>query len=141
MRGFWWHGCNGYCRFDIDPSNGHRLLVFGGVDYLVHSLPDYWYFNKGKRVPGGPGALTRPRMPHSTKSSPSPPVTVVQVQVRKVAPDSLPRIRGQIVDAVTGAPLDQVFISLSPYLSGYQGKTSASDDVTADREGIMLDGY
>jgi hypothetical protein len=128
-------GDDGYCRFDIDQSRSLRLLVFGGVDYLVHSLPDYWYFNKGKRLPEGPGALTRPLVPLSAgvdKTPPTPPVTVVEVQVRKVWPDSLPRIRGQIVDAVTGAPLDQVFISISPYLSGYHGNTSASDDVTAD---------
>lgn len=124
-------GDDGYCRFDIDQSGSYRLLVFGGVDYLVHSLPDYWYFNKGKRFPEGPGVLTQPWVPLSVDADKTPPVTVVVVQVRKVAPDSLPRIRGQIVDAVTGAPLDQVFISLSPYLSGYQGNTSASDDVTA----------
>jgi len=125
-------GNDGYCRFDIDHSSSLRLLVFGGVDYRVHSLPDYWYWNKGKRFPEGPGVLTRPMVPLSDGVAKTPPVTVVEIQVRKVAPDSLPRIRGQIVDALSGAPLDQVFISLTPYLSGYQGNTSASDDVTAD---------
>ena len=102
---------DGYCPFDVEPSGTHRFLVFGGVDYRVHSLPDYWYGFK-------------------EKTSPSPPVTLVVIQVRKVLPDSLPRIAGRIVDASSGNPLGQVFVSMSPYLTGYQGDTSASDDVT-----------
>jgi hypothetical protein len=102
---------DGYCPFDIEPSGAYRFLVFGGVDYRVHSLPDYWYGFK-------------------EKTSPSPPVTLVEIKVSKVAPDSLPRIAGRIVDASSGNPLGQVFISMSPYLTGYQGDTSASDDVT-----------
>jgi hypothetical protein len=54
----------------------------------------------------------------------------VEIQVRKVPPDSLPRIAGRIVDASSGNPLGQVFVSMSPYLTGYQGNTAASDDVT-----------
>ena len=101
---------DGYCPFDVEPSGAYRFLVFGGVDYRVHSLPDYWYGFKEKTS--------------------SPPVTLVGIQVRKVMPDSLPRIAGQIVDALSGNPLGQVFVSLSPYLTGYQGDTAASDDVT-----------
>ncbi|MCK9997245.1 MAG: hypothetical protein KAH56_13300, partial [Candidatus Krumholzibacteria bacterium] len=104
---------DGNCPFDIEPSGSHRFLVFGGVDYRVHSLPDYWYGTKGK-------------------SAPSPPVTVAEIRVHKVAPDSLPRIAGLIVDASSGTPLGQVFVSLSSYLTGYQGNTSASDDVTVN---------
>jgi len=102
---------DGYCPFDVEPSGAHRFLVFGGVDYRVHSLPDYWYGSK-------------------EKTSPSPPITLVTIQVRKVLPDSLPRIAGRIVDASSGNPLGQVFVSMSPYLTGYQGNTAASDDVT-----------
>ena len=102
---------DGNCPFDIEPSGAYRFLVFGGVDYRVHALPDYWYgFN--------------------AKNSPSPPVTLVEIQVRKVPPDSLPRIAGHIVDESSGNPLGQVFVSMFPYLTGYQGNTSASDDVT-----------
>ncbi len=104
---------DGYCLFDIEPSGAYRFLVFGGVDYRVHSLPDYWYGSK-------------------EKTSPSPPITLVEIKVSKVTPDSLPRIAGQIVDASSGTPLGQVFISLSTFLTGYQGYTSASDDVTSD---------
>lgn len=102
---------DGSCPFDVEPSGAYRFLVFGGVDYRVHSLPDYWYG-------------------FTEKTSPSPPVTLVEIKVRKVAPDSLPRIAGRIVDGASGNPLGQVFVSLSPYLSGYQGDTAASDDVT-----------
>jgi len=57
---------------------------------------------------------------------------MLTVLVQKVQPDSLPRIAGRIVDAVSGAPVRGAFVGLSPYLAGYQGHTLSSDDVTGD---------
>jgi len=54
----------------------------------------------------------------------------LEVLVRKVVPDTVGRIAGRIIDAESGLPLDRVFVSLSPLLSGYHGLTGSSDDVT-----------
>lgn len=112
-------GADGHCSFGPPTRDELRFLVFGGVDYRVHTVPDGWLTKRGSEG--------RSLMAPDGKSDPA---RFTEVQVRKVAPDSLPRIAGRVVDAVTGAPLSQVFVSLSPYMSGYQGATTPSDDVT-----------
>jgi hypothetical protein len=112
-------GTDGFCQFGPATRDELRFLVFGGVDYRVYSLPNGWLTKRD--------AEDRTLLAPDGKSD---PVRFTEVQVRKVAPDSLPRIAGTVVDGGTGAPLNRVFVSLSPYMSGYQGATSASDDVT-----------
>ncbi len=125
-------GIDGICNFGHLPGDDHRLLVFGGVDYQVHALPDFWSWTRGVPVPGARGGLFQsPLSPVATVGH-SVPVAPVEVLVRKVIPDSLPRISGRVVEAGSGAPLGQVFVGMSPYLSGYQGQTWPSDDVTGE---------
>jgi hypothetical protein len=128
-------GTDGICNFGHLPEDDHRLLVFGGVDYRVHALPDYRSWTKIAPAPGDPGGLFRSSLLPTAVSGSSNPVAAVEVLVRKMVPDSLPRISGLVVEEGTGAPLDRVFVSLSFYLTGYQGGTLPSDDVTGD------DGY
>ncbi len=120
-------GDDGLCNFGSPAGDDLRFLVFGGVHYRVHALPENWHGTSG-----GPG-LSFPYGPGHSLLAPagkSDPTRVAEVFVRKVAADSLPRIAGRVVDAETGAALDRVFVSRIPYLSGYHGATSPSDDVT-----------
>jgi hypothetical protein len=128
-------GTDGFCNFGQLPGENHHLLVFGGVDYRVHAVPDIWYGTKDAQTLADRGSVfPSPLTPFggNIKSTPATPAVAL---VRKIFPDSLPRIAGRVVAAGTGAPLGRVFVSLSPYLSGYQGETAPSDDVTlADGE-------
>jgi hypothetical protein len=99
-------GADGMVDMGILPRTDLHLMVFGGVGYRVHSLPGYGAWNP------------------ATGAAP------VNIQVRRVPVDSLPRIAGKVVSAHDGSPLDQVFVSLSPYLTGYQMGTGPEDDVT-----------
>jgi len=113
---------DGLCNFGTFKAGGWKLLVFGGVEYRAHDVSGFQSKDMAAGDGFGPAFLTGPDK--------TPPVRIFQVQVRKVAPDSLPRISGVVVDAETGVPLDRVFVSLSPNLTGYQGQTLPSDDVT-----------
>lgn len=119
----------GIGHFGVLKEMDARLLVFGGVDYEVFALPDYnisdFWSKSGSGPVHGPNSLMGP----GEKTSP-PPISSYMVLMKKTVPDSLPRIAGRVVDAESGAPLGGVFISVSPDLTGYQGKTTASDDVT-----------
>ena len=117
-------GTDGICNFGTLPEGDHRLLVFGGVGYQVHAQVDMYF-----RTSGPADTSVQPLL-SPVGVARIPPARVVETLVRKVAPDSLPRIAGQVVDAGSGDPLSRVFVSLSPYLTGYQGATSASDDIT-----------
>ena len=104
----------GVCRFEGLPHGVYRLLVFGGADFEVVTLPDVWDFR-------GEGAVWR-------GDSTSEPL---QIQVAALAtPGGLPRIAGQVVDADTGQPLAGAFLSTTPYPSGFLGQTTVQDDVT-----------
>lgn len=113
----------GYTHFGILREGNWRLLVFGGLDYQVDTII-------GDRSFLGPASTGDSPVSPLAKTSP-PPVKSLQVMVfRSSWGDSLPRIAGKVVDASTGSPLDQVFVSLSPYLTGYEGSARPSDDVT-----------
>ena len=104
---------DGMVDMGVLPRTDLSLMVFCGVGYLVHSLPGYGTWNP--TAPGG--GLTSPDIP-------------MDIQVRRTSVDSLPRIAGLVVDSNSGSPLNQVFVSLSPYLTAYQGETDPADDVT-----------
>lgn len=123
-------GSDGYCNFGQLPDQDRRLLVFGGFNYRVHAVPSTWPGTKAAPAFSDRGHLVRSPLAPAGDAHKSDPVMVMVAQVLKILPDSLPRIQGRVVDAVTSAPLGRVFVSLSPYLSGYQGETAASDDVT-----------
>jgi hypothetical protein len=125
----------GECDFGVQERWPLRLVVFGGLDYVVHALPDFDSEQVWAQSGSGTGSDS-PVAPHA-KTSP-PPIIGLRVLVKKVIPDSLPRIAGQVVDAESGVPLGGAFISMSPDLTGYQGATSSSDDVTNATGGFSV---
>lgn len=113
----------GIAEFGVLPEGSWRLLVFGGLDYLVDTIT-------GDLASSDPVSESQSPVSPFAKNSP-PPVKSFEVKVFKTTwADSLARISGKVVDSSTGLPLDQVFVSLSPYLTGYEGKVQPSDDVT-----------
>jgi hypothetical protein len=113
----------GSASFGILPEGDWRLLAFGGLDYRVDTIV-------GGLSSSGPAQTGLSPVSPLAKTSP-PPIKSLQVMVfRTSSNDSLAKISGKVVDTSTGLPLDQVFVSLSPYLTGYEGKTEPSDDVT-----------
>ena len=115
----------GEARFGVLPQGDYELLVLGGLEYMAASITE----DVASGPTGNPGHS--PVSPTAMTSP--PPFRTFQVSLFRVATgDSLALISGKVVDAATGQPLDQVFVSLSPYLTGYEQSFSASDDVTLD---------
>lgn len=106
---------DGLVDMGVFPQTDLSLMVFCGVGYLVHFLPGYGTWNQGASGNG----LTNPGVP-------------MEIQVRRALMDSLPRIAGKVIDSESGSPLNNVFVSVSPYLIGYQGGTDQDDDVTGN---------
>jgi len=92
----------GRITFDFAPDQNTRYLVFGGLDWEIHHQSDWTTTETATRI------ILRAATPH----------------------DGLPRIAGTVVDATTGAPLDRVFIGVSPQLIAYTGATDPGADVT-----------
>ncbi len=115
---------NGQAVFPDLPPGDYRLLAFGGAAYGIVSLPSCWQqtIQAGVSVQAG---LTGPFA--KTSLLPLPPQIIMG---RYAQAGGLPRIAGMVLDAVTGAPLDQVFLSQAPGLTGYTGLTNYTDDVT-----------
>jgi hypothetical protein len=117
-------GADGYARFGSLPAGSFQVLVFGGPAWELVALPARWDW-QGKS--GSDAGLTLAPPIDKTPPCQSP----LLVEVRRLSPVAgLPRIAGTVVDASTGRPLEQAFVSLSPYLTAYEGKTQPSDDVT-----------
>ena len=116
----------GEAYFGVMKEQALQLLAFGGVGLQIFSLPPVV-----KAARQGESGL--PLVSPEAQKSPVP-IQEFLFRVIAVAQDSLPRISGTVFDASSGNPLDQVFVSLSPYLTGYDGLTDPSDDVT------LLDG-
>ena len=123
-------GADGLVHMGVLPQTDLSLLVFCGVGYLVHSLPGYGTWNQAAPPSGGSGPSPLTLMMPGSDSGLTPPDVLRDIQVRRTFPDSLPRIAGQVVDLVSGIPLNQVFVGLSPFLTGYNGDTGPDDDVT-----------
>jgi len=93
---------SGRIDFGIAPGPNVRYLVLAGLDWVVHSQEDW--------------AATH---------------TSTEIVLRRIPTgDGLPRIAGKVVDAITGEPLDQVFIGIAPQLLAYSGNTDPRTDVT-----------
>jgi hypothetical protein len=110
---------NGEASFGLLPREPLRFLVFGGLDWLVHSQEDWSGWQSPGSATAGPTALE--------------PITdgVARIVMRRGPPeDGLPRLSGRIVDAVTGAPLPQVVIGTRPFLTAYNSDTDPGADVT-----------
>lgn len=119
----------GRCDFGVLPQKPRRLLAFCGGEYFILSLPDFPAQAGGALPNAGTGIPAGLIVSPHTKTLPLP-ILGLEVLVRKVVPDTVGRIAGRIIDAESGLPLDRVFVSLSPLLSGYQGLTFSSDDIT-----------
>lgn len=100
-------GQDGEVVFELDPPPAlAHLIAFTGDHHLVNEMP-----------------------PPLAWPHPGSPTATITVGTR-VQPGTLPRLAGMVTDAATGEPLAGVFVSLSPYLGGYLGRTDPSDDVT-----------
>lgn len=93
---------NGRITFDFTPTPDTRYLVFGGLNWVIHHQADW--------------------------TSLTTPVPIVLRPVRRRY--GLPRIAGRVIDAVTGEPLSQVFIGISPQPIAYSGGTDPGTDLT-----------
>jgi len=106
---------NGICDFGVLPSVDSTVLAFGGGRWRVFGATGY-YSEKDAADP-----LTPPTPPVS-----APPL----VTVTPILPPGGVHVSGTVVDAETDTPLATVFISATPYPTGYVGATGPSDDVT-----------
>jgi len=110
---------NGEANFGLSPRDPLRFLVFGGLNWLVHSQEDWYGWPSPGSATTGPTALE--------------PVTdgIARIVMRRGSiGEGLPRISGRIVDAVTGAPLPQAVIGTRPFLTAYNSDTDPGADVT-----------
>ncbi|MEN8007579.1 MAG: hypothetical protein ABFS42_11225 [Candidatus Krumholzibacteriota bacterium] len=121
---------DGQVNLGILPETDMSLMVFGGVGYLVHSLPGYGTLFPGAQVSGDGRIPSRSLLAPDSESGLKVLAAPLDIQVRRTIADSLPRIAGLVVDSADGRPLKQVFVGMSPYLTGHQGETGPSDDVT-----------
>lgn len=119
----------GRCRLPVPAAAEPRLLVVGGPRWAVIEQPD-WY---GALVTcrGGLAAAGAPELPTAPLARAAPAVALNRVVVApRPSPGGWPRFSGTVVDAVTGLPLGQAFVGLSPWPTGYGGGAAVSDDVT-----------
>lgn len=116
----------GRCAFPGLKDGLYQLVVFGGADYRVLGLESpSWRVNLG-----GVGKTPAPLVaPSKTPPAPGPALVLVAAWIPQ---PGLPRIAGSVVDAATGDPLEQAFVSTSPFLSGYLGGTTFQDDMTTE---------
>jgi hypothetical protein len=116
---------SGHCLLGPASSADMRLVVFGGPLWSVHQQPD-WYGEL--RTTGGQPAAAGAA---ATFGAPEAPAVANIVTMRpRSRPGTLPRFSGKVVDAASGRPLAQVFVTLSPWPTGYGSGAAASDDVT-----------
>jgi hypothetical protein len=146
----------GRCLLTATAAGPLRLFVCGGALWEVHWQPD-WYMllrtNHGQstgdlRGLTAPAAMTSTsnmstsnmstsNMSTSNMSTSLAPAVENTVFLRlRGSPGGLPRFSGTVVDAETGQPLAQAFVSLSPWTTGYGGGAAVSDDVTG-RDGAF----
>jgi hypothetical protein len=114
----------GVCVFPDLPEGRYNLVAYGGSEYFVVSNAEE-LSGQAKSAPFG--GMDLPGVPE--KTSPPPPPVEILMALRQV-PGGLPRFSGQVVDGITGQPLEAAFVSTSPFLSGYAGRTTYQDDVT-----------
>lgn len=115
---------SGHCLLGPVAGAEPRLVVFGGPLWSVHRQPD-WYGNL--RTTGGRPAAAAA----ATLGAPEAPAVANVVTMRpRSRPGTLPRFSGKVVDAASGRPLAQAFVTLSPWPTGYGNGAAASDDVT-----------
>lgn len=110
---------NGEANFGIAPQDHLRFLVFGGLDWRVHSQTDWYGWRSSVNATAGPTAL-----------EPIGDGVARIVMRRGPIEDGLPSLAGRIVDAETGAPLSQAVIGTRPFLTAYNSDTDPGADVT-----------
>jgi len=100
-------GEDGRLVFAVGISSSLRFIVIGGLSWQVHWQEDWhgWPSDRDDNT--------------------------AEIRLRPARPENgLPRIAGQVVDAVSGEPLDQAFVSTTPYLTAYSGGYDPGADVT-----------
>ena len=109
---------NGEIDFGIDALPNIYYLAFSGLQWQVHEQAT---FSKAE------------------KNSPLPLWAAPRRIIMRPTPalDGLPRIAGRVVDAVTGEPLDHVFIGNTILPTAYENRFDPADDVTAT-DGIFV---
>ena len=106
---------DGVCDFGHLPGTGHMVMVFGGGSWRPFGVTETVVADVD------PGLMTPATASHST---------LLLTRVTPIPRPGASHISGNMIDADTGAPLDQVFVAVTPYPIGYLGQTGPSDDVT-----------
>lgn len=110
----------GRVTFDVRATVGLRVLVFGGLDWRVHSQDDWFGWPPdGGKIENGAAKVIADGIAHIVLRA-------------ATGQDGLPRIEGLIVDAVTGLPLSQAVVATTPFLNAYRGNSDPGADVTGD---------
>lgn len=100
-------GEDGFLEFEVTLSSSLRFVVIGGLHWQVHWQEDWngWPTDRDDDT--------------------------AEIRLRPARPENgLPRIAGQVVDAMTGEPLDRAFVSTTPFLDSYSGGHDPGADVT-----------
>jgi hypothetical protein len=132
-------GANGRVSFENLPENRYVVLAYpGGGIGIYHQPESFWLDEKAGTPAHSSWGSSRAGLGAPART---PPLTVVTVPILTVRhshyEDALPRIAGQIVDAVAGEPLSRVFVSLPSHVTAYAGLLANSDDVTGP-DGLFL---
>lgn len=119
-------GPDGLARFGPIRPGRYAVLVYPGPQRGVRSWPRTIEL-AGRPGRDGPFALTAP----PPERAPLPPPLLLLQTYQRPPQALLPRVRGRVTDAVTGRPLDQVFVGPAAHVGAYLFQNLQRDDVTA----------
>lgn len=111
----------GQIFFDVPPGAVTGYVVFGGLEWRLHSQDTL--FAKARL----------------TEKTPPVEAHLTRIVVRRTTPaDGLPRIAGTVVDANTGTALNQAIVSTVPDLAAYNYAADSGSDVTTTNGSFVV---
>jgi hypothetical protein len=117
----------GAANFDGLPAGRYAVLAYPRNGHGIEHQPEPFSLPGS----GSASAVLDQAGPAGLQTAPSTAYQVIIKTFRSTVYDEgLPRISGEVVDAVTGEPLARTFIGLPAHVTAYQGALGVDDDVT-----------
>ena len=125
-------GADGRVSFENLPESRYVVLAYPGGGIGIYHQPESFWLDE--KVGASAYAVLGSHDADLFAPARTPPLHVVTVFILTFRhshyEDALPRIAGQVVDAVSGESLNRVFVSLPSHVTAYAGLLAISDDVT-----------